>query len=345
MVNEAYNLLEKNALNSLPTPPAIEYGMIHGMTQAYGEPHTVFVEPPQHELQTNSLAGKYGGIGVRMGKDGQGFYVLYPIPDSPAIKAGIQEGDRLLGVNDLPITTDTSEETIAATVRGPVGEKVTIKVGRAPDYTPIAFKIARQEIALPSVTWHLDASEPRLGVVEVNLIAETTPDEVLKAVKDLQGRGAQAFALDLRNNGGGLLDSGIKIARLFLRDGVIIEEQYKSQNAKTYRVEKPGELVDLRLVVLVNENTASAAEIIAGALKANQRAVLVGTQTYGKNTIQSVFTLSDQSSLHVTVARWWIPGVDFPVDGHGLLPDIAPAADGTTDPVIAAAIQSLFPTP
>jgi carboxyl-terminal processing protease len=344
LLNEAYSLLGDHALNPLPTSPAMEYGMIRGMVQAYGDPHTTFAEPPQAELEMNSLEGKFGGIGVRLGTDPQGYYILYPYPDGPAIEAGIKEGDRLLMVDKLEVTPSTPIDSISAAVRGPVGERVTLKVGRPPDYTPLVITIKREEIALPSVTWHLDAGEPRLGVLEVNIIAETTPNEIQRAVNDLKGRSAMAFALDLRNNGGGLLEEGINIARLFLRDGIIIEEQYRGQDVTSYRVEKVGSLADIPLVVLVNENTASAAEIIAGSIQAHQRGKLIGSQTYGKNTIQMVFELRDHSSLRVTAAHWWIPGLDFPKDGHGLQPDIPIPADeaGGSDPVIAAAILALF---
>ena len=347
ILNQAYHILRDNGLNPLPTPPAIEYGMIIGMTTAYGDPFTRFLEPPQNELETNSLAGKFGGIGVRMSNDAQGYYVLYPYADSPAVKAGINEGDRLLGVDKLTVSPDTPLDMVSAAIRGPVDTQVTLKVGRAPDFSPIDIKIKRTEIALPTVTWHLDTGEPRLGVVEVNIIGETTQAEILKAVKDLQLRGATALALDLRNNGGGLLQEGINISRLFLKDGIIIQQQYRGQKIEDYKVDKTGQLSSIPLVVLVNENTASAAEIISGAIQAHGRAKLIGARTYGKNTIQMVFNFKDGSSLHVTAAHWWIPGIEFPKDGHGLIPDLPVTArePGKPDPVIAAAIQVLFGQP
>ncbi len=337
---EAYGLVKDEGLQPMPTAPAEEYGMILGMLQAYGEPHTSFLEPVQTKLENDSLAGKFGGIGVRLGSDQEGRVVLYPFPDGPAAKAGVKEGDRLLAVGDMQINTQTPSDKLQAAIRGPIGQKVTITIGHAPDFTAQKIDITRAEIALPSTTWHLDPNEPRLGVIEINIIAATTPDEIQNAVKDLQSRGATAYVMDLRNNGGGLLNAGVDTARLFLKDGVVIQQQYKGKDVETFKVDKPGPLADIKLAVLVNENTASAAEIIAGSLQGRKRAQLIGTTTYGKDTIQLVFELQDKSSLHVTAAHWWVPGLEFPKDGKGLRPDI-PLPDGTTDPM-PLVIKALF---
>jgi carboxyl-terminal processing protease len=298
-------------------------------------------------LETNSLQGKFGGIGVRLGNDSAGNFVLYPFPEGPAQKEGILEGDRLLGVDDLVIDASTPVDSISAAIRGQVDTQVTLRVGRPPEYLPVEYKIKREEIALPTVTWHLDASEPRMGVIEVNLIGETTPGEIRRAIEDMQERGATSYALDLRNNGGGLLIEGVNIARLFLTDGIVIKQQFRGEDIEEYAVEKAGLYADIPLVVLINENTASAAEIIAGAIQDHQRAKLIGATTYGKDTIQMVFDLQDGSSLHVTAAHWWFPNIEFPKDGHGLIPDLPVAAgeQGKPDPVISASIQELFQNP
>jgi carboxyl-terminal processing protease len=343
ILKEAYGLILTQGLADPPAPPALEYGMIRGMIEAYGDPYTSFAAPTQNELETQNLQGSYGGIGASIEKDPDGYYLLFPFPDSPAIQAGIQEGDRLLEVDDLQITPDTPQDTLLAAIRGPVGETVVISVGRPPDYRPLAFTIQRAEIALPSVTWRLDLGEPRLGVIKVNIIAASTPDEIQRAVADLQSRGASYFALDLRDNFGGLLDAGVDTARLFLTNGTVIQQQYRERAVESFEVEAPGPLASLPLVVLVNQNTASAAEIIAGALQAQQRAPLIGAATYGKDAIQLVFNLRDGSSLHITAARWWIPGLEPPLGGRGLQPEIVLPADAPgSDPAIQAAIQFFF---
>ena len=345
LLNEAYDILERNGLKTVPIHPDLEYGMIRGMLQAYNDPYTIFVEPVQHELESNALQGSFGGIGVSLGHDSEGYYVLFPFANSPAAKSGIQEGDRLLAVDDLAIDPQTSLDQVESAIRGPVGQSVRLTVGRPPDYQPQQFNIRRAQFPEPSVAWHVEPLDPRLGVIQVNIIASSTGDEIQRAVQDLQTRHVTHFILDLRNNPGGLLSTGVDVARLFLKSGLILQQQYKGKGVETFRADKPGPLDNIPLVVLVNHNSASAAEIIAGALKVNHRALLIGVPTFGKDTIQLVFDLRDGSSLHVTSAHWWIPGLNPPLGGNGLQPDISINPDdenATPDPYIQAAIQAFF---
>lgn len=320
LLEEAYRILLENGLKDPPEAPAMEYGMIRGMLGAYDDPYTVFVEPPQNELQGNALAGRYGGIGAQL-VNTAGYWTLYPYPESPARKAGVQDGDRLLRVDGMDMTHEKiTADIVQAALRGEVGSRVALSLGRLPDYTPFEVSVQREEIALPSVTWRIvtgqELGEPgagagfKLGLVKVNLAAASTTDEIQRAVEDLKARGAQGYVLDLRDNPGGLLNAGVDMARLFLEEGVVLQQQYRGRSVETYKVERPGALADLPLAVLINGGTASAAEITAGALQAHGRAPLIGAPSYGKRTIQLLFMLRDQSSLHVTAARWWIPGKD-----------------------------------
>lgn len=343
ILNQAHQILLDHALKDPSSNRGLEYGMIRGMLQAYDDPYTIFVEPVQHELETNSLEGKFGGIGVQLYRDQDGNVILFPFPDSPAFQAGIREGDQLLEVDDLKISTDVSIESIQAAIRGPEGQRVRLLIAHLPDSTPVELIIMRKSIPLPSVTWHLDPDNPNLGVIQVNAIAASTPDEIQDAVKDLQNRGGTHFILDLRDNGGGLLSTGIDTARLFLQEGVIIQQQYRNRGVETFRVQDPGPFADVPLVILVNQSTASAAEIIAGALQSHQRAVLVGSPTFGKDTVQLVFDLEDGSSLHVTAGRWWIPELPVSELQNGLQPDVVLLAeDENPNAALAAASQILF---
>jgi len=344
LLSEAYQLIQEYGYDEPPNDPAMEYGAIHGLVGAYADPFTRFAEPVQAELQNDTLAGSYGGIGAQMGRDADGFVVLHPFSDSPASESGILDGDRLIKVDELEITPDTPIDEIVAAVRGPEGKNVTLVITRPPKFTEMEFRVKRANIPLPSVTWFLDPNESRLGILRVNVIAASTPDEIENAVEDLQSRGATHFALDLRSNGGGLLIEGVDIARLFLREGVIIEQQSKGEEVESYKVKKPGPLAEIPLVVLVDQNTASSAEIISGALQALDRAPLIGTKTFGKDSIQLVFELEDKSSMYITSAKWWIPDLEPPVGVGGLQPDITISSEnaGETDPYLEATSNYFF---
>lgn len=339
---EAYSVMKNNYLNELPAEQQIEYGMIHGMLSVVEDPYTIFVEPVQHELQTNQLQGKFGGIGARLERDGDGFLLLYPFQNSPAKDAGIQEGDRLVSIEGMPVTPEMPLDQVQAAIRGPVGKKVSLVVASPPEYEQRTLEVEREEIALPSVTWNLAPQDELVGIVQINLIAATTPEEVKKAILDLQSNGAKFFILDLRNNSGGLLQAGVETAELFLSNTAILMQQYRDKPVETISNKTEAEFPDLPLVVLVNHGSASAAEIIAGALQAYDRAELIGSNTYGKDTIQLVFDLSDGSSMHVTAARWWIPGLPEPIGGSGLSPDIFIADEQTLQPeILQLAIDAL----
>ena len=344
ILNEAHQILVDHGIEAPPASPALEYGMIHGMVSAYGDPHTMFIEPPQHELQSDALEGKFGGIGAQIGTDADGYYVLYPIPDSPASRAGILEGDRVLAVDGVKITTQSAVEQLQSAIRGKVGDPVVLSMARPPDYSELEFRVRREEIPLPSVTWHLDLEEKSVGVLKVNLVAASTPDEIEEAVADLVARGATHFVLDLRDNPGGLLIAGVDIARLFLENGVIMQQQYRGEEVETFEVDRPGQLKDLPLAVIINQGSASAAEIAAGALQLHQRAKLVGSPSFGKDSVQLVFELQDNSSLRVTSARWWIPGLISSMEDNALQPDIpvTPSEGDTLDAALQAAIQVLL---
>jgi carboxyl-terminal processing protease len=234
-------------------------------------------------------------------------------------------------------------EVIQAAIRGPEGKSIKLIIGHPPDFLPVEISIRRAAIPLPSVTWHLDPDNPQIGLIKINTIAASTPEEIQKAVSDLESRKASSFILDLRDNGGGLLTTGVDTARLFLKEGVVIQQQYRDQDVETFRVEKPGPLSDISLAILINHGTASAAEIIAGALQAHHRALLIGAPTFGKDTVQLVFDLKDGSSLHVTAGRWWIPDPKLPLGEKGLQPDVTVSSeDSNPNSAIATAAEILL---
>lgn len=322
ILNQAYEILRENSIKDLPDEQDLEYGMIRGMLQAFDDPYTVFLEPPQHELETGRLHGSFGGIGARVEIDSEGFPHLYPYPLSPAEAIGIQAGDQLIQVDDWLIPAGASLDEIEAALRGPIQTTVRLVISGSSYLEQREIELVRSEIAAPSVTFHPTLEDPRVGVVKVSLISAATAQEVTDAVNALLASGVTHFILDLRNNSGGLVDGGVETARLFLKSGDVISQQYRGKNEETFGVNQSGPFADLPLVVLVNHGTASSAEIVAGALQKQGRALLAGSPTYGKDSIQLIFNLKDGSSLHVTAARWWVPGLSFPNGEVGLMPEI-----------------------
>lgn len=343
LLNEAYNILVNHEYDPLPETKLLEYGMIRGLVESSGDPYAAFLEPVQHELATNNLQGSFGGIGVELSHNQEGDVLIYPIEGGPADRSGLKNEDRLLSVDNLSITQNTSLDEINAALRGQVGSQVTLTVAREPDFLHKKYQIKREQIHLPSVIWRLEPDFPSIGVVKVNIIAESTPAELINAINELQAHGAQHFILDLRDNGGGLLTAGVDTARLFLSEGIILHQQYKGEEIETFRARSAGAFHDIPLVILINQSTASAAEIIAGALQIHGKAVLIGTATFGKDSIQLVFDLQGDSSIRVTAAKWWFPGEEPSIAEHGIQPDIHISEDESTpDNVLTAAIQYLM---
>ena len=342
LLREANRLLENHYLNELPERITLERGMIHGMVDRLGDPYTNYVEPAAHEIQTDDLSGEYGGIGAYLSRGEDKRIHLVPFDDGPAARAGIQEGDILIAVDHQTIDDNTSLETILAMVRGPSGTSVNLVLAaRKPGDDVISLDIVREAFPIPSVTCYLLPEDPKIGVIVITLFSDKTPQEVEDSFLNLKSRGMETMVLDLRNNPGGLLDSGVDVARFFLSDGVILIEELRGGVKEVFRAETEGDAVDIPLAVLVNEYTASAAEVVAAALQANNRAPLIGTPTFGKGSVQLVFELSDQSSLHVTASRWQTPQ-GITLDFHGLQPDIPVTIDdGEHDAIMLTAVDWL----
>jgi len=324
LLDEAWEIAEGQFYGEPPTDQARTYGAVRGMMEAFKDPYSVFVEPPQTELQSQQLSGKFGGIGASIRRETDGRYALSPFPDRPAAQAGVQEGDVLTKIDDTTITLEMHLDDITSRLRGEVGTPVKIEIERGGQQ--LAFNITRAEISVPSVTWRILSQAPDVGYVKLNIFAQTSKDELVKAIEDLKQQGAKKLIFDLRDNGGGLLDSAIDIGGVFV-DGKVASEKRRGGDVRDFNAEASGAARDLPLVLLVNGGTASASEIVAGAVQDKGRGVLVGAKTYGKGSVQNVIPLSDGSSLHVTVAEWLTPN-GRQITGQGLVPEVAVELSG-----------------
>ncbi len=344
LLTEVRSILNANYLGDLPPDSILQYGAVRGMVSAVGDPYTNFLEPAAQELESQSLHGSFGGIGVNLRRNDSGAVVLSPYPGLPAARAGVQEGDLLTSVDATAITLDMTLDELSALVRGPEGTDVTITVARGGGALR-NFTMTREIIEIPSVTARVLDQDPAIGLVAIGRFSEQTPAEAQRAIDALQAKGVRGIVLDLRGNGGGLLNAAIETAGVFLDGGAILIEAKRGEPEYTFTAGAKGAEADLPLVVLVNHGTASAAEILAGALRDRGRGPLIGQTTFGKGSVQLIFALSDGSSLHVTNARWYTPDHGG-LDGVGLKPDIElqPATDGG-DPELERAIQYLQSVP
>lgn len=354
---QVWELLDRDFFGDKPDAAKRTDGAITGMVQTFNDPYTYFVEPQTRELERDQLAGKFGGIGANLEQTDAG-YVLSPLAGQPADQAGVRKGDLLLMVDGHEVTPKMTTDEVIALLRGPVGSSITMVVRRsgvdagtalatgaaaattAATAEELTFTFNRAEIQMPSLEWRMLDSSPGtadVGYMRQTIFSERSPAEMRQAIAELRTAGAVRFVWDLRGNPGGLLNSAVEQADMWLDNGVIVVEEKAGGLRKTFEA-TPGELAaNAPLVVLVDHGTASASEIVAGALHDHGRAKMVGQQTYGKGSVQLIHELSDQSSLHVTTAQWYTPD-GLQISGHGLAPDIS-VADG--DDPLAAALAAL----
>ncbi|MFZ2519588.1 MAG: S41 family peptidase [Anaerolineae bacterium] len=338
ILTDAQRLLRDNFLGQPPAETTQVYGAIRGLVETYQDPYTVFIEPQPRAREKDQLRGRFGGIGAYVAVSTTGQVFLTPMPGRPAEKAGIQANDELLAVDGKSVSGKNRDEVVDM-VRGEVGTQTTLRIGRVGADQPFDLVVTREEIENPSVEWRLLENDPRTGYVALHIFGERSVQELKDAINDLRGQGAQRLILDLRHNPGGLLETAVDVASQFLASGRVLNERH-ADSETTYDVRGAGVARDLPLVVLTDEGTASAAEIVAGALQDAKRAPIIGAKTFGKGSVQLVFDLRDGSSLHVTTARWFTPAYQQ-IDGKGLTPDVlvvtGDAAAGG-DPVLDAAL-------
>ncbi len=318
---EVWRIVQDKFYGEVPDDSTPIYAAIRGALSTLKDPYTLFVEPQPRALERAELQGQFGGIGAYVSRGPAGEVILDPMVDSPAEKAGVRKGDVVIRVDNTPITSTMTTDAVLLLIRGEVGTQVTLTLQRAGVADPIVVTITRKVIETPSVEWRVLEQDSTIGYIHIRLFTERTGRELERALQDLRGSGVTRLIVDMRDNPGGVLDAAVDVASQFLREGVVLYEDRRDEAERFYAVKKGGLALDLPLVVLANGGTASASEIVAGALQDYQRGPLIGERTFGKGSVQLVYDLSDQSSLHVTVARWLTPN-RHRIDGQGLLPDI-----------------------
>jgi carboxyl-terminal processing protease len=312
---------------------------VDGMLEQLGDPHTSLMPAQDYERLRLQTQGEYGGIGVSIDRRGGWITVISPLPGTPGMRAGLQAGDQIIEVEGES-TREWDTDLAVSKLRGPKGSPVNILIARGGVDQPIPIRIVREEIKIQAVPAAYMV-EGNVGYVELTSFSENSTTELRDAIRKLRADGARGLILDLRGNPGGLLDQGVTVADLFLERGqTIVETKGRSENQNQRAAARTADqFPGLPVVVLVGPQSASASEIVAGALQDHDRALVVGRTTYGKGSVQSLYALEDNNWLKITTARWYTPvgrSIQKPygIDAHLVEEDVGEeaAADSSEKP-------------
>ncbi|EKD91217.1 MAG: hypothetical protein ACD_30C00039G0024 [uncultured bacterium] len=342
LVSKEY--VDKKAID----PQKMYYGAIAGMVQALGDPYTVFLPPDQQKSTKEELGGSFEGVGIQLGfnKDKR-LVVIAPLKGTPAEKAGILAGDMILKIEDKDSTSFSLPEAVNL-IRGPKGSKISLQTYREGDEKPRDLSLQRDTIVVKSVEVEQKTtpSGKKIAYIKLTRFGERTFDEWNQAVSDTLAMGASGVILDMRNNPGGFLDGSVFIGSEFIENGNIVLQENSAGEKTPYKVNRVGKLLKLPLVVLINKGSASASEIVAGAIQDTKRGKLLGTQSFGKGTIQESQDLPGGTGIHITTAKWLTPSGRW-IHETGLTPDIVveltdeDLKDPAKDPQLDKALETL----
>jgi carboxyl-terminal processing protease len=329
------NYVERASLDS----SQLVHGAIAGLIDALGDTgHSRFLSPQDLQAEQAALSGRLEGVGAEIGLREGRPTIIAPIAGSPAQRAGLKPGDVLVRVNGQDVSGLSLAE-ITNRVRGPAGSTVTLTILRGDSSNLLDVTIPRARLSVPNVTW---ARAPGTSVADILIdqFGEGTTDQLRTAIGDARAQGATAVVLDLRNDPGGLRDEAVGAASQFLRDGNVLLEQDARGHRTAFPVRPDGAAPDLPMVVLVNNGTASAAEIVAGALQDHQRGKLIGETTFGTGTVLQTFGLNDGSAILLGVAEWFTPN-GRQIWHRGIAPDVQVALPSGAYPLLPAELQSM----
>jgi len=298
---------------------------INGLLQSL-DPYSSYMSPEILEEMQTETSGEFGGLGIEVSMEAGVVKVISPIDDTPASKAGLKAGDYIVKINDTQVQGKSLSEAVDL-MRGPVGSSIELTVRRRGEKKALTFNITREIIEIQSVKSEL--LEENIGYIRLTSFNENSSDQIEKQIKKLKkNKNLNSFILDLRNNPGGLLNQAIRISDFFLENGEIVstKSRKKSDNRKWFA--KKGDITDGKtLLVLINYGSASASEIVAGALKDHKRAIVVGENSYGKGSVQSIIPLKNRGAIRLTVAKYYLPSGKS-ISEVGVRPDIEVNEEG-----------------
>lgn len=341
---EAWQLVHSQYVDQPVDDTLMMQGAIRGMLEALGDPHSAYMDPQTYKDANSELEGSYEGIGAIVDTTGAYLTVISTFPSSPAERAGILSGDQIVALDNKDMT-GIDPEVVRQRVKGPAGTAVHITIARAGEAAPLEFDLRRAKITIDSASGKM--LDNGIAYVQVTTFGENTTKELTSALRSLMAQKPRGLILDLRDNGGGYLETAVEVVSQFQGSGVVLYEEYGNGTKKPYNAISGGLATKIPMVVLVNEGTASASEITAGALQDYGRAKLVGVVSYGKGSVQNWVAISnEQGAVRITIARWLTPK-DRQIDGQGLMPDVyveRTAADrqADRDPQLDVAVEVLM---
>jgi len=325
---DVWDILRSNYVDSSEiSPQDMMYGSIKGLVNSYNDPATVFLTPEETEEFKATSEGKYfQGIGAELGYENGNIIVVTPLDGSPAKAAGIRAGDYILSVDDKDITAEDTVYDVVARIRGEEGTKVKLKILHKDSNKPVEVSIERKQITVASMNVEF-LENKSIALFRVNRFTEASYSEWISEwnakIQEIKDAKVNKIILDLRGNPGGFFDAAIYAADDFLQGGYTISMQQDGKGKiDKYESKDGGNLTEVKLVVLVDGGSASAAEILAGALQQADRATIVGEKTYGKGTAQNIIDLSDGSSLHITTLKWLLPNGNWLNKEEPITPDV-----------------------
>ena len=294
----------------------LSQGATRGLVEALDDPYSAYLNPESFELSMGGIEGKFEGIGAYVGMRDDKITIIAPITGSPAEEAGIKAGDIVLEVNGEPVDDMTLNEVVLL-IRGPKGTTVEILVQHMDETEPVKLDIVRDEITLSSVYYELMDD---IAYIHISNFSERTNEELTPVINEINDDSAKGIILDLRSNPGGLLESVVDVTSRFVEDGYVLFSEDNKGDRQSYAVRDSGEKTDLPMAILTDNFTASASEVLSGALQDYERAVVIGTVTYGKGSVNTLFTLMDGSGVYITTHRWLTPNGRL-IEGKGITPD------------------------
>lgn len=314
-------------------------GAINGMLLSL-DPYSVYMSQEVYKNFKEDTEGRYAGVGLEVTIKDELLTVVAPLEDGPAAKAGVKAGDVILGIDGASTKEMTLYESVSK-MKGAKGKKVTLTIGRAGEADPINISIVREMVAVKSVKSELLVGG--LALIRVASFQDNCAEEVKKNLEDLEKKNngkLKGIILDLRDNPGGLVDESVKMADLFLTEGVVVSTKDRSKQVDVEKSKTGQAYEKTPMVVLVNKGSASASEILAGAIQDLKRGKIIGTQTFGKGSVQTIFELGNGSALKVTIARYFTPK-NRSIEGKGITPDVVLDEKLTKDEILQKATEML----